>query len=428
MLTDHSKAFKQSLSWLYDRQKYGWKLGLDNVRALMQDLNNPQDRFASIHVAGTNGKGSVASMLALMLQAAGYKTGLYTSPHLCSVLERVRMNGNMMSEQEFLHYAKRVKAVAEKRQNTFFETLTAMAFDWFAEQQADIVVVETGLGGRLDATNVIRPEISIITSISSDHTQYLGKSLREIAMEKAGIIKSGTPCLVGKNPENEVFIEKSRELDAPLFSLYDICRILIHDLAVRKTEFRIETRHCQSRISMATTGAVHVDNAAMAISALDILSDKRWHVTSESICRGLNGFSRPGCFEVIQRDPTVIMDTAHNKASIENLAGLFRQFFPNRKVTFVLGLSADKDAKSILDGIIDITNYIQPVAADNPRAMSAVDLEKVIAAKNIRCLPGKTVARGIREVINKCENGLICITGSHFIYKEAVDAIKTLTN
>ena len=387
--------FLKSLNWLYDRQKYGWKLGLENVQSLMHNLHNPHRKFAAVHIAGTNGKGSVAAMTASVLQSMGYKTGLYTSPHLCSILERISLNGICMAEKEFIDYADIVKPFAEKHRSTFFETLTAMAFAWFADNETDIAVIETGLGGRLDATNIIRPEISVITSISADHTQYLGTRLEDIAAEKAGIIKPGTPCLIGDIEETGIFLEKTRELDAPFYRLSDFCRITIHSLAVGGSEFTLATPYHHVSLHTALTGKVHVGNAALAVSAVGIMTDSGWDISEKAICNGLNDFSRPGRFEIIAENPLTIIDSAHNKASIENLVQLFKQFFTGRPVSVILGVSADKDIDAILDGIQEIAHVVYPVAADNPRALAAADLENRVREKKIRCVSGSTDRKSV---------------------------------
>src|SRR3989338_5320207 len=336
------------LGYMYSLERFGMKLGLDVITDLLQHLGNPHLQFKSIHVAGTNGKGSTCSFLASILQEAGYKTALYTSPHLVKFNERIKVNGNDISDQYLASLAKKIKKTAEqhKIELTFFEFTTALAFLYFARQKVDIVVVETGMGGRLDATNVLHPLLSVITNISFDHQKHLGDTLEKIAVEKAGIIKKeGMVVTAEKNPAVlEVFRKECRKKNAQLFVSEGDFKIVQRDIFHQAFEFH------GLRYDIQMLGEHQIPNALLAILAVELLKEKGIACSSRSIQQGLQKTRWAGRLQFIRKN--VLLDCAHNIAGMEMLQK-FVQNLPRRKV-LVLGIAEDKE-------IVEMCQLIVPL-------------------------------------------------------------------
>ena len=424
-------TFDRAVSFLNSRALFGWVLGLDKMHRILADLGDPQKRIRFVHIAGTNGKGSVAAMLASIFENANYKTGLYTSPHLIDVRERVRLNGAIIGKRDFSGLLQALKPLIVKYEATYFETMTALAFLYFAEHGADIVFLEVGLGGRLDATNVIIPELAIITSISLDHTEHLGSTLKDIAGEKAGIIKSERPCLVGEMPAEigEIFLGHAAEKKAPLYRCENLIRYTIKKEELGKTCFMAKLKTEQNRMYvLRMNGEFQVANACLAIAACDILSSQGWSLKKKNVASGLENVDWPGRFQVVQQKPLVIFDVAHNVASMRRLAGLLRKFCLDRKIFVVLGLLKDKDVGQITQIIAEIADFIQPVEPDSDRAFPARELHKYFTDVQVNFFPPHTVSEGLRNVLSHSgEGAAVCVTGSHYVIGEALKAIKGLT-
>jgi dihydrofolate synthase / folylpolyglutamate synthase len=423
--------YEQATQFLESRIALGWKLGLESMQEMLAELGNHQQTLRYIHIAGTNGKGSVAAMLESVFRAAGYRTGLYTSPHLVDVRERIRLNGQMISKRQLAVAIERIQQVVEKFQATYFETLTAAALLFFADQQADIVCLEVGLGGRLDATNVIVPDVSIITSISYDHTEHLGGTLAEIAAEKAGIIKTGVPCIVGDLPSeaSEVIEQKCCDQRAPLITASQEFSASIRRQVPGRMTLDIEgASPFAGSVQLALNGRHQAKNAEIVASACEKLRKSGWRLSSDDFQKGMRKTRWPGRFEIIHRHPTVIVDVAHNAASIAELAALLLNFYAHWKIIIVIGLLKDKDVLTISRQIAGIAHAVQPVEARSPRALSAVELMQHFSALHAMVLPPGTVAEGVEAVWRMAdEQTLICITGSHFVVGEALQKIKGLT-
>ena len=334
----------QAIAWIDGLRYASEKNGLDNMRALAAALGNPQEKLRCVHVAGTNGKGSTCALLERMLRECGLKTGLYTSPYLMRYSERMRVNGVPIDDDTFTRLTERVREAAEALAEqdirpTWFELGTALAFLWFAEENVDAAVIEVGLGGRLDATNIISPEICLIGPIGLEHTKQLGDTLELIAAEKAGIIKPGVPVAVQRQQTESVrsvFRDIARERGADLFDLTD------HppkDVAchARGAFFAWNGHH--ARIALA--GRHQVDNACLALAGLDLLREKGWALDEESALRGLERAVWPARLEWI--DDHTLIDGAHNAHGARALAQYVREFLPDRRVVCVLGMMKDKD-------------------------------------------------------------------------------------
>lgn len=351
-----------------------YKPGLETITALCHELGDPQTSFRSIHVAGTNGKGSTCHSLASVLQASGAKTGLFTSPHLVDFRERIRINGQMISREEVIDFMHRTEDVRERLSPSFFEITTAMAFDHFARHCVDIAVIETGLGGRLDSTNILRPILSIITNISLDHTELLGDTLAKIAAEKAGIIKFSVPAVIGeaRDPEvREVFVHKAEEVSSPITFVEDEKPILSYKLATDHISYH--TREFGD-IICDLCGDCQPRNMATVLLALTKLNSQGSNLNEASIKEGLSHVAAStglmGRWMTLPSDHRVIVDTGHNEGCWSYLAPRLAQIRP---LTAILGFCADKDVATILKMLPSHGYYIF-TAADTKRAMEPSDL------------------------------------------------------
>ena len=329
-------TYKETLNWMFAQlpmyQKEGktaFKKDLTNILAFSQELNFPEKQFKSIHVGGTNGKGSTSHMLASILQEAGYKVGLYTSPHLKNFTERIRINGDEISKRKITSFIKQHKSFLEQQKLSFFEMTVGLAFDYFADEKVDIAIIEVGLGGRLDSTNIITPEISTITNIGLDHTQFLGETLPEIAFEKAGIIKANIPVVIGEKQKEvtSVFLDKAKKMNASLSFASDGKEVYETDLL----------------------GDYQQKNTKTAVATIQQL--KGFQVSEEHIKNGLlhvvKNTNLKGRWQVLQEGPKVICDTAHNKEGLEIVVQqLQKEQFT--KLHIVLGVVSDKKLEDVL--------------------------------------------------------------------------------
>lgn len=400
------------------------KLDLTKTQALCVQLKQPQRRFKSIHVAGTNGKGSVSHMLAAIFQKNGYRTGLYTSPHLRDFRERIRINGEMIPEQYVIDFTERNRKFIESLNPSFFELTFGMAAEYFAIEKVDIAIIETGLGGRLDSTNVIRPELSIITNIGFDHTDILGDTLEKIAEEKAGIIKSTIPAIIGeKQPETSaVFLEKGKRISSPVVFADQIYRAKNTVLQTDYLETEIEDMITAQTVKVKTdlAGMYQTKNLIIVFAATKILKNK-WKLDDQKSIealaevRRLTGFR--GRWQILQRKPLTIMDVAHNAAGVmqvmEQLAHTAYE-----KLHIVIGTVRDKEVEPVLK-LLPAKAHYYFTNAHIPRAMPADELRK---RAELFCLHGSTyenVNAAIRKAqSNAAENDLILIVGSVFVVGE----------
>jgi dihydrofolate synthase/folylpolyglutamate synthase len=423
--------YAEALDYLYSRlpvfHRIGPKAlkpGLGNTLVLCEAMGNPHQRFRSIHVAGTNGKGSTSHMLAAIYQSAGYRVGLYTSPHLKSFTERIRLNGQPMAEEAVAHFVNTYQTVIESIEPSFFEVTVAMAFDYFARQQVDLAIIETGLGGRLDSTNVITPEASLITNIAYDHTDILGDTLPQIAAEKAGIIKAGVPVVVGEsNPETDlVFSKTATVLKSPL-SFADLL-YTVQDKGIHAGKREVLVKQAQATeeqvFQLDLVGRYQLKNLPAVLAIVDILQPI-WPVSAEiqrnalAMVSELTGLK--GRFQTLQTSPMVIADTAHNEAG---LAALFETVasFPYRTLRIVLGLVADKDRSRILDALPQRAVYYF-CQAQTPRSLPT-DLLQTEAAQANRigaAFPDVNLAL-TAALTDASPNDLILVTGSNYTIAE----------
>ncbi|WP_339814608.1 folylpolyglutamate synthase/dihydrofolate synthase family protein [uncultured Imperialibacter sp.] len=405
--------------------KVAIKKDLTNTLALCNALDNPHNKFKSVHIAGTNGKGTSAHSIAAILQAAGYKTGLYTSPHLKSFTERIRVNGEEMPEDKVVAFVERMKPVLEQVKPSFFETTVAMAFDHFASEQVDIAVVEVGLGGRLDSTNVINPLVSLITSISYDHMDLLGDTLEEIAGEKAGIIKKNTPVVAGGyyGSLDAVFIEKAKKENSPIV-------IARNGYKVENKEYSLFSRVVSvaktggsdpMTLNLDLTGRYYLKNLPGILSVVDVLRTRGFDISDEAVAKGLSNVKRltglKGRWQVLQQQPLMICDVGHNE---EGMRELFEQLSENihGQLHIVFGVVSDKD-RSKLWSVLPKDAYYYFTAASIPRALPAERLYEEAKAEGYVGEVVSDVNEGIGLASKKAgANDVVFVGGSTFVVAE----------
>ncbi len=402
-----------------------YKTDLHNTLALLKAINDPQRTFKTIHVAGTNGKGSVSHMLAAILQEAGYKTGLYTSPHLVDFRERIRINGEMIPKQTVVAFTERIKNSIDAIEPSFFELTVAMAFDHFAQESVDIAVIETGLGGRLDSTNVIQPELSVITNIGWDHMNLLGDTLEKIAFEKAGIIKSHTPVVIGEwIPETRaVFEKRAQELEAPITWAGSNFLVESFDWTpLYQTIVLLEKKSGQSTAyALDLLGHYQQKNVLTVLESIRLLQQQGWKISEEAIhgalkkVKSLTGLA--GRWELLRTNPYLILDVAHN---IHGLEALLQQLktLPHRKLHLVLGMVNDKDIRSFLEKLPTSAVYYFTQAAI-PRALPGNQLREVAAMIGLTGSCYLDVNAAIQAALEQAHaDDLIVVTGSIFLIGE----------
>lgn len=427
--------YQETLSYLYNKtpvfQHVGsaaYKAGLNNMLALDARLHYPHHSYRTIHVGGTNGKGSVSHILAAVLQAAGYKTGLYTSPHLLDFRERIKVNGTMIPESYVVTFTETHRPFIEQTQPSFFEITTGMAFEYFAHEAVDVAVIEVGLGGRLDSTNIISPALSVITNISLDHVSLLGNTTEQIATEKAGIIKSNIPAVIGEATGRirEVFVREAKEVNTPLFFAED--RPMVEHAALQPSgKWLFQTRKYPS-LEGILGGLVQRKNANTALCALEKL-EQQFNIPSAAVYRGFahvvedTGFQ--GRWQIVSHAPKIVLDTGHNEAGIEQVVCQLRQE-NYRCLHLVFGVVQDKDIQAILNLLPHEAQYYF-TKAQIPRALSEEALKTRASAAGLQGESYSTVAGAIRAARRSASsNDLIFVGGSNFIVAEALETIETL--
>jgi len=405
---------------------------LVHVEELLNRMGNPQLAARTIHIAGTKGKGSVAAMIAQVLARSGYKTGRYTSPHLHTLRERITIDGSLISEADFAAamtevkpFIESVKLDASFRQLTYFEALTALAFAYFQRKQVEFQVLEVGLGGRLDATNVVPdPLVCIITAISLDHTQLLGNTLGEIAGEKAGIIKPGCWAVISPQPEEaaSIITDICREKEAKVVQVGK--DITWHKVSgdLHQQSLAIEGRTGKYQVSIPLLGDFQLENAAAAVAALEILSSEGFAISTADIVQGLAQVRWPGRFQILRQHPTVLVDGAHNVASMKRLVNNVRAYFPGKKVFLVFGTSSDKDISGIINELDPLCPEVIVTQASHSRAATLSTLAAEFTKRGIVPKTAGTVTEAISLALSlAAKKDIICVTGSLFVVAEALD-------
>lgn len=402
-----------------------YKADLHNTVSLLNVIGNPQQRFKSIHIAGTNGKGSVSHMLAAILQTAGYKTGLYTSPHLVDFRERIRIDGEMIAEEKVIAFTKRMQAAVETIKPSFFELTVAMAFEQFAEEQVDIAVIETGLGGRLDSTNVIDPELCIITNIGWDHMNLLGDTLEKIAFEKAGIIKRDKPVVIGEwlHETKSVFIQKAAESQANLTWAGE--HFVVEGSQMNEQWLGVTVKNKQTLETIPyrldLSGQYQVKNLITALEATRILNQQHWKISEQDIQQALQQVKKItgfwGRWDVMGTHPAVILDVTHNVHGLDQVLQQLRST-PYNHLHIVLGMVNDKDIQAFLEKLpADASYYF--TQASIPRALPAESLRSTAERIGLSGDAHTDVNTAIERARSKAQpTDLILVTGSIFLIGE----------
>ena len=425
-------TYQETIEYLYQQLpvfhrigKKAFKADLNNTLILCERLDNPHLKFKTIHIAGTNGKGSSSHYLASILQSAGYKTGLYTSPHLKSFTERIRIDGEPIPGDKVVRFVENNKDFLEELKPSFFEMSVGMAFEYFAQEKVDIAVIEVGLGGRLDSTNIITPIVSLITNISLDHTDILGDTIPKIAYEKAGIIKANIPVVISEKDINteDVFIEKAKQENSQIYFAEDYFRVinfLERDLLL-EIELLDLAKNQHFKIQSQLVGEYQLKNILGVLKTVDLLNDLGLSINQDSIFKGLRSVisqtGLKGRWQMLSERPTIICDTAHNVAGISQVLNSLMKI-KYEKLWMILGFVSDKDISSILSLLPKDANYVF-CQADIPRALNTQELVK--NAKNYG-LVGEEIA-DVNEAIDYVKSkanidDLIYIGGSTFVVAE----------
>jgi dihydrofolate synthase/folylpolyglutamate synthase len=429
------EEYKNALNYLYSYVDFSLqkadtyspaRFKLERMYTLVESLGNPQRCYPIIHVAGTKGKGSVSALCASALKEAGYTVGLYTSPHLDDYAERIQVNGEFITHSDLAEMVEEIKPhVAKVPEITTFEITTAIAFNYFAKRKVNAAVIEVGLGGRLDATNVVTPEVSVITSISYDHTFLLGDTLSEIATEKSGIIKPGIPVV--SSPQDEeariVVEQKCDELNSPLTQ---VGRDILYEGIAHSTDgqsFQVwpaDHKDAAVELTIPLLGQHQVVNAATAFAALNIYRRRGFTVALNDIQRGFTDTFWPGRFEILQPSPTIILDCAHNRDSALKLRLSLEQYFPGKPVLLIFGASEDKDIQGMFIELMPLVKEIMLVKSFHPRAIEPAILVNIVQPFGRQV----TIIDNIPQALEKAtqiagDHMVVVVAGSIFVVAEA---------
>ncbi len=421
--------YKDTIKFLYSLYRHGIKLGLESISLVLQGLGNPHHRYQTFHVGGTNGKGSTSAILAKVLQASGQRVGLYTSPHLVDFRERIRVNGQLISETQVIQLTQQVQA-ASPFPLTFFEFTTAMAFQYFSEQSVDIAVVEVGMGGRFDATNVVTPQGVIITSIAHDHEAYLGRTLAEIAFEKAGIIKQGIPVIIGEMPiEAETVIrEIATTKQAPCYGLGSSFQVVEESVE----RFRYDGFDQQySNLSCSLLGWHQKKNVGCAIALLEQVGIKRLGVQESVIRSVLSRMVWEGRFETLERHPRLIVDGAHNPEAAKALCDTLLPLLTEGEVRLIMvvGMMRDKDRSRFLEVVCPLASHVILTEVSVLRAATIAELRQSmpVGSFTVHESPQPAEALQLAKQLAKSSD-IICATGSLFLAGEVRSLVRASQN
>ena len=407
---------EQALSYIHSVSWMGSRPGLERTRELLKRLGNPEKQLKYVHIAGTNGKGSTAAMTASILQKAGYRVGLYTSPFITQFHERMQVNGEMISDEDLIRATQFVMPHAEAMEEhpTEFELVSCVAFQYFAWQKCDVVVLEVGMGGELDSTNVIDPPlVSVITNIGLDHTEVLGDTLEKIASAKAGIIKSGPTVIYrAKESVEKVFEDKCASTGSRLYKAdFDSITLKSHGL-----EGQVFDACGYRDIHLPLLGAHQMKNCAVVLTVVQALRDQGYQISRENVYEGLKDVSWPGRFELLRRDPLFLVDGGHNPQCIDALADNIKDYLAGRPLTVLTGVLADKDYHCMYSKVAAYASEFITVTPESPRAMSAQDLKTYLSQFGKPITACESVQEGVALAIEKAgKDGVVLAYGSLYM-------------
>ena len=417
------EAYQQSLDYLYHLEKFGMIFGLTQIQRILSAIGNPHKEIQAIHIGGTNGKGSTAAMMSSILQNEGYQVGLYTSPHLIRFTERIKVNGKEIKEEEVALLAewmrKEIEAAGVTSPFTFFDFTTAMALHYFKQKLVDLAILEVGLGGRLDSTNVVDPLLSIVTNIAKDHEEYLGKSILKIAREKAGIIKEGRPFITAATQPQvlRLFSKICQEKGSPYFRVGKEFRY--HRAEDGNFDYEGLNRKLWG-IPLNLKGFHQVTNAATALGAMEVLEDLGYRISTDAMVNGLREVDWPGRLEMVSSSPRVILDGAHNPAGALVLKESLEKEFQYQRLILLIGIMKDKDIQSMLHLLAPLADHLILTKPHTDRATPPTLLKKVLGQNGKKAEIGEDLEGAIERGLSLTKKeDLFCITGSLYTVGEA---------
>ena len=419
-------TYNEAITYIHSINWSFCKPGLERIENLCEKLGNPQDSLKFVHVAGTNGKGSFCSMLDSILREAGYKVGLFTSPYISEFNERIRFNGENISNEDLIEVTEFIKPIADAMEDkpTEFELITAIGFEYFKRKGCDTVILEAGLGGRLDSTNIIKtPILSVITGIALEHTEILGDTVEKIAAEKAGIIKAGVPVIFGGNDEaaGRVIAQKALEMGSS-YEKVDRSSLKIEKADLDGSVFSFNQR---SSLKIPLLGTYQTYNAANVLTAVDVLQKNGYDISENAIKIGLSKAKWSARFEIISKNPLVIYDGAHNPQGVDNAVKSVLQYFEGERVCIISGVMKDKDYSYMAERIASVAHKVFTVTPDNPRSLDAKEYAKVFSKLSIDSEGYSTIDKAAEAAVKYCkDNGkaLVCL-GSLYMYADVKAAI-----
>jgi len=431
------KKYIEVINYLYSLQRFGIKLGLQNIEKLLKLFQNPEKDFISVHIAGTNGKGSTSSFIASILKASGYKVGLYTSPHLVDFTERIRVDGIPISREKVVEYVKSLQNEIDLLKATFFEVTTAIAFKHFADEKVDFAVIEVGLGGRLDSTNIILPAVSVITTVSYDHMNILGDTIEEIAFEKAGIIKEGIPCITGCDGKAlEVIRKVANEKNSKLIVADEISKITFKESDEYKVKFDLSTgKNHYVDLVAGVPGKFQTRNAQLAVLTFELLSDLGFvNYKPENLYEGLlkvKEFSGLRArLEVLKplsnyhQKPKIVIDVAHNYPAINQLVTELEVFKRNR-LLLLFGVMRDKEYEKMIKKLSEVTDFAVATQPKIGRALDAKMISEIFKQNGVNSVYIYDSDKAFDFIVNESKEGdLILVTGSHYLAGEIIAHIE----
>jgi len=414
-----SSDIDSSLNFLYSLNKKGIRLGLERIRELLNRLGNPQNAFSSIHVAGTNGKGSTCAVIASVLESSGFRVGLYTSPHLLKFNERIRVNGALIADEEMASFVERSYNWIVDLDCTFFEATTALALEYFHDKKVDFAVLEVGMGGRFDATNAVTPVLSVITPIGKDHQEFLGKSLPLITMEKAGIAKPGVPCLISKQTSAVLSIinQNLNKNGAEFYYAPNLCKIRRTKMTAREQTVDVHFNNISlTGIRFPLIGDHQIVNLQTALTAIALLKNE--HLTPEVIRRGIESVVWPGRLQVMLDEPLVFYDVGHNLHGIRRVVRTLIQLFPQKKINVFLALGRTKNYRALGKTLNHLggTIYLSEIPDHDSVPVDELKADLVLNILKNRIVTGNVPSELLANVIHQLRRDeILLIVGSHFL-------------
>jgi dihydrofolate synthase / folylpolyglutamate synthase len=409
------EEYSETYDFLCSLERFGILLGLENITRLLDSIGNPQKSFPVVHVAGSNGKGSTASFIASALIEAGYKTALYTSPHLNDFRERIRIDGAMVSMEEVVLSTRKIREVYDPEHTTFFEFTTAVAFDIMARAKPDIGVIEVGLGGRLDATNTVNPLVTVITDISREHEDYLGEGIESVAREKAGIIKNGVPLVTGatRAEARKVILGTARAGNAPVREFgkdFMGKRTALDAFTYSSRDLTLETLY------LGMAGGHQIKNGSLACAVLEELRTIGYRISDRAITEGLRKTSFPGRFELVRSGPDTIIDGAHTPESMRLLKSTLKRHYPGVRPFMLLGMLKEKNYEEMIGILVPMAREVVCVRPQGDRAMDPEDLADHVKRYGIPAQVSEDIVMGLRMLEERAsENDVILAAGSLYM-------------